>query len=162
MSQRPHSHIEDALKLEADGIIDLYELTPLSGGTIYFKSDAEAIWRGVLYESLPCSMAGEEFKTEGTPTPKFTIGQEDVDLLAFKGLVNDGHLDGALLVRKRVLLDDLVNNRDIKHSTYFRVKRVESYTRSAIQLQMATFSTAHSQTVPFRQYVPPAFPWVEL
>jgi hypothetical protein len=27
---------------------------------------------------------------------------------------------------------------------------------------LATWSGAVSQTVPFRQYVPPAFPWVDL
>ena len=162
MTTIPTTHVEDALKLEADGKVHLFELMPLGGGTMFFKSDNEAYWRGQLYESVPCALTGEEFKTEGTPTPKFTIGQPDVDLLAFKGLVNDGHLDGATLVRKIVLLDDLVNNRDIKQVSYFRVKRIDQYSRSQILMTLASFSSAVSQQLPFRQFIPPDFPWVDL
>jgi phage-related protein len=158
----PVSHVEDALKLQADGKIHLFELSPLSGGTIYFKSDNEVTWQGHTYEAIPCALTGEEFKTEGTPTPKFTIGQEDVDLLQFKGLVNDGHLDGATLVRKIVLLDDIINNRNVKQTAYFRVKRIDEYSRTKIAVTLASFSAALSQTLPFRQYVPPAYPWVDI
>ena len=158
----PISHVEDALKLQADAKIHLFELTPVTGGTIYFKADNEATWRGQLYEGIPCAITGEEFSTEKAPTPRLTIGQEDLDLLPFKGLINDGHLDGATLVRKTVLLDDLINDRNIYQRTTWRVKRPDSYSRSKISLVLATYSTAHNQTVPFRQYMPPAFPWVDL
>ncbi|AGH48894.1 hypothetical protein G432_05835 [Sphingomonas sp. MM-1] len=89
MTAFPPSHVDGALKLRADGKIHLFELSPLGSGTIFFKSDNPVTWRGNTYESVPCALTGEEFKTEGTPTPKFTIGQEDVDLLAFKGLIDD-------------------------------------------------------------------------
>jgi phage-related protein len=158
----PQTHVEDALKLKADGRIHLFELSPLSGGTIYFKDDNDVTWQGNTYEGLPCSLSGEEFRTEGTPTPKLTIGQDNLDLLPFKGLINDGKLDGATLVRKTLLLDDLINNRNIKQVTTFRVKRIDEYSRTKITVTLASFSQAQSQTLPFRQYVPPAFPWVDL
>jgi hypothetical protein len=158
----PLNHVEDALKLQADGKVHLFELSPLSGGTIYFKTDNDVTWRGNLYEGLPCALTGEEFSTEGTPTPRLTIGDENVDLLPFKGLIHDGHLDGATVVRKTVLVDDLINDRNIFQRTTFRVKRPEGYSRTKIPLVLATWSGAVSQTVPFRQYVPPAFPWVDL
>lgn len=162
MSTLPQSHIEDALKLQADGKVHLYELSPVTGGTIYFKQDNTLTWLGQEYEGLPCQITGEEISTEKMPTPRMTIGMEDLDLLPFKGLIHDGHLDGATLVRKIVLLDNLLNNRNIYERTTFRVKRPDSYSRTKISLVLATYSTANSQTIPFRQYIPPAFPWVDL
>lgn len=157
----PTSHISDALTLEgADGRVDLYELSPTNGGTIYFTADSPLTWRGRLYEAIPCSLTGEEFDLEKTPEPQLRIGQENLDLLPFKGLVFDGHLEGATLVRKRVLLDNLINNRDIKQTTYFRVKRVGEYSRIAISLILSSYSSAVRQTLPFRQFLPPEFPYV--
>ena len=158
----PISHVEDALKLTADGKVSLFELTPVTGGTIYFTPDSPVTWRGHEYEGLPCAVTGEETSTEKSPTPRMTIGQENMDLLPFKGLINDGHLDGGLLVRKKVLLDDLQNNRNIFERTVWRIKRPDSYSRTKISLVLASYSTAHNQTVPFRQYMPPSFPWVDL
>lgn len=163
MPSLPQNHVEDSLKLQgADGRVHLYELSPLSGGTIYFKPDNPLTWQGHLYEGLPCAITGDEISTEKSPTPRMTIGQENLDLLPFKGLIHDGYLEGATLVRKIVLLDDLINDRNIKRTSYFRVKRVESYSRSSISIVLATFSGAVNQTLPFRQYLPPNFPWVDL
>ena len=158
----PPSHIEEAMKLTADAEIDLYELSPLSGGTVYFKADNPVTWLGQEYEGLPCVLTGEEDSLDKTPMPRMTLGQEDVDLLPFKALVFDGHLDGAILVRKRVLLDNLLANANIKQTTTWRVKRIPEYSRSKITLILASFSAAQHQTVPFRQYLPPDFPWVDL
>lgn len=162
MSNIPISHVEDALKLSADGIIPLFELTPITGGTIYFTPDSPVTWQTREYEGLPCAVTGEEQSTEKSPTPRMTIGAENMDLLPFKGLINDGHLDGGLLVRKEVLLDDILNNRNIFKRTVWRIKRPDNYSRTKISLVLATYSTAHNQTVPFRQYLPPDFPWVDL
>lgn len=162
MSSIPQSHVEDALKLTGDGKVSLFEMTPTSGGTLYFTPDSPVTWRDNDYEGIPCAVTGEEMSTEKSPTPRLTIGQENLDLLPFKGLINDGHLDGATLVRKEVLVDDLLNNRNVFRRTVWRIKRPDSYSRSKISLVLATYSTAHNQTVPFRQYLPPAFPWVDL
>lgn len=160
----PQSHVDDALKLIADGEVYLYEIWPLAGGTIYCKSDNDVDWQGHTWEGLPIGFTGEELvTTDGSrPTPRMTIGQQDVDLLPFKGLMFDGGMDYAKIVRHLVKVDDLVNNRNIKQTTYWRVKRVESYSRTKISLVVASFSGAVSQTLPFRQYIPPAFPWVEI
>ena len=163
MPTLPQSHVDDALKLTADGKVPLYELSPISGGTVYFTPDSDVTWQGQLYEGLPCQLSGEEISSEkSSPTPRLVIGQENLDLLPFKGLVNDGYLDGALLVRKKVLVEDLKADLNVCERTVFRVKRPDNYSRTVISLVLATYSTAHDQTVPFRQYVPPAFPWVDL
>lgn len=158
----PTTHVEDALKLQADGKVHLFELTPLGSGTIYFKNDNEVTWQGQTYEGIPVQLTGEEYSTESTPTPRLQIGQDDLDLLPFKGLINDGYLDGGTVVRKIVLLSDLLANLNVKQTTYYRIKRVESYSRTKVSLVLAPFSAAISQVLPHRQYIPPAFPHVDL
>ena len=159
----PISHVEDAHKLQADAEIHLYQIFPLSGGTVYIKNDNPYTWLGNLYEGLPCAITGEKASADvSTPTPRMTIGQENLDLLPFKGLINDGYLDGARIVRHTVLLQNMLANANIKLTHHFRVKKVESYSRSRISLLLSTYSGAINQSFPIRQYVPPAFPWVEL
>ncbi len=163
MAAPPINHVQDAQKLIADAKISLFQLYPLSGGTVYFKADNPVTWLGQLYEGLPCEVTGEKYSADvSTPTPRLAIGQENMDLLPFKGLIHDGYLDGAKIVRHKVLLDDLLANNNVKETTEFRVKRVENYNRSQIILVLTTYSGATGQTFPHRQYLPPAFPWVRL
>lgn len=158
----PPEHVADSLKLQADGRVDLFRLEPLTGGVILFTSDSDVTWQGELYEGIPMAFTGEEFDLEKAPNPELSIGQENVDLLPFKGLINDGYLEGGTLVRHRVLVDDIKNNRNVKQTSYFRIKRVSEYSRRSIRIILSSYSQAHNQTIPFRQYVPPAFPWVDL
>ena len=164
MTQIPISHIEDAHKLDADAKISLYELSPSVGsGTIYFKNDDDILWRGTKYEGIPLTLDGEVFTSQGTsPQPTLVIGQQDVDLSAFKPLIWSGGLDNARIVRHRVLLDNLLNNRNIKETSTFRVKRIDGYSASQIKLSLAVFSPTGPTTLPFRQYIPPDFPFVVL
>lgn len=157
----PLSHVEDSQKLVADGLIDLFEITPTSGGTLYFKPDNTMTWLGNQYLGIPCGLTGLKKSAETVSSqPRLTIGQENIDLSIFKPLVFDGHLDGAILVYKEVLLDHVIANSDIKRTMVFRVKRVEGYSRTKITLGLSTASDAMSFTLPNLQYYPPDFPAV--
>lgn len=159
----PPSQVADAHKLRADGKVRLYQIQPVTGGSIYLKHDATWTYLGTTYEGVPCSITGEKFSADvSTPTPRMTIGQEDVDLLPFKGLIHDGALDGARIIRDEVLLNDFLNNINSRKRTFFRVKRVEGYSRTKITLLLSTATGASNQTYPFRQYTPPSFPWVDI
>lgn len=164
MTSIPTEHIVDSQLLVADAEIDLFQLTPLDGsGTIFFKPDNEVTWRGQLYEGLPMAFTGLKKSVDnGTLQPKLTIGDGAVDLSPFKPLVYDGYLDGATVVHIHLLLDNLVNNRNIREEREYRVKRVPSYSRRSIELQLSTSSDALGFTLPHRQYYPPAFPAVML
>ena len=161
-TQLPPSHIDDALSLKADAKIDLFQLQPLAGGTVYFKADNPVTWQGDEYEGLPCSIGGDEMDIEKRAEPTLQIGQEDLDLLPFKGLIHDGLIDGATIVRRTVLLQDILDDQPLAQVRYYRVKRIESYSRTQLSLVLASFSGANSQTIPFRQYLPPDFPYVNL
>ena len=159
----PYNQIVDGHKLDQDGFVSLFEILPLSGGAIHIKNGPEYEYLGILYEELPVQLVGEKWAADGsTRTPRLVVAQPDWDRLPFKGLINDGFLEGARITRHQVLLEDMLNNIDSKRTTYYKIKRVENYTRTNISLLLSSYSGAVRQTYPFRQYVPPSFPWVVL
>lgn len=164
MADIPIEHIKDSHKLLADGRVDLFELTPSGGtGVVRFKNDNDVTWRGQLYRGLPCSMTGEKRTADtGLSMPRLQIGQPNIDLSEFKPLVFDGYLDNAIVVKQTVLLDNLLNNRLIRELSTYRVKRVEQYSRSQISLQLATLSDSLGFSLPYRQFLPPGFPSVQM
>jgi phage-related protein len=159
----PADHIHDAHKLEADAEIDLFELTPNDGsGTIRFKNDNPAEWQGNLYEGIPLVFTGFKKSVDGSAlSPKLTIGDGSLDLSPFKPYAYDGYLDDGIVKHMVVLLDNLLNDRNVKTVQMYRIKRVPLYHRLSIELQLATASDALGFTVPYRQYYPPAFPAVQ-
>lgn len=160
----PTEHIADSHKLLADGIVELFELTPSGGtGTIRFKPDNDVSYMGNLYSGVPCVLSGEKRTAEaGISMPKLQIGQANIDLSLFKPLIVDGYLDNAVILRHRVLLDNLINNRPIRETNSYRVKRIEQYSRTIITLQLATLSDSLGFQMPYRRYMPPAFPSVKM
>jgi phage-related protein len=164
MTTIPTEHIVDSHKLQADARIDLFELTPSGGsGVLRFKSDNNVTWRGNLYSGVPLSLSGEKKTADsGVSMPKLRIGQENVDLSQFKPLINDGTLDNAVIIKITVLLDNLINNRLIREVSTYRVKRVEEYSRSHVSMQLATLSDSLGFQLPYRQFLPPAYPSVQM
>lgn len=164
MGALPPEHIADSQLILADGRIDLFEMTPSGGtGVIRFKNDNDVTWRGNLYTGVPLTLTGEKKTSDvGLSMPKLQIGQANVDLSLFKGLVYDGYLDNAIIVRMTVLLDNIINNRLIREVNTYRVKRVEQYGRSQILMQLATLSDSLGFSLPYRQFLPPAFPSVQM
>jgi phage-related protein len=160
----PLEHVKDSHQLLADGRVELFELTPSGGtGVVRFKNDNDVTWRGQTYTGIPCSMSGEKKSSDiGLSMPKLQIGQPNIDLSQFKALVYDGYLDNAIVVKMTVLLDNLLNNRLIREINTYRVKRVEQYSRTQISLQLATLSDSLGFSIPYRQYLPPAFPSVQM
>lgn|SRR3990167_3639267 len=160
----PATHIEDAHKLQADGRIDLYELTPAIGvGVLRFTHASDITWGGNIYTGIPVAMTGEKKTADGSASaPKMVIGQENINLSAFKPLISDGGLDLARITRHRVLRVNIETDTAISELSIFRVKRVESYSRLQIILQLASDTESMSFTLPFRQFVPPDFPSVSV
>lgn len=164
MNPIPPSHVADAHALVAEGRVDLWSLTPAGEtATVNFKADNTVVFRGIEYAGLPLSLSGEKRTSEqGLGMPKLTIGQPDIDLSLFKPMIYDGWLDNAVLIRRTVLTNHLIANLDISQNREYRVKRVEQYSRTQIVIQLATLSDSLGFTMPYRLYLPPAFPSVKL
>lgn len=161
MSAFPTEHITDAHKLVADGVVELFQLSPPTGGTLYFKNDNDVTWQGNTYTGLPVSLTGLEDSAQGgSMQPKMIIGELNRDLSVFKPLVNDGHLEGALLTYIRVLRDHVISNANIKKLDFFTVQKVAGYSRAQVSLQLSRSSDNARFTIPHRQILPPGFPAV--
>lgn len=157
----PPEQIADAHKLQADAEIFLYELTPNVGGTIYFKSDNPIDWRGNTYEGIPLQFTGSSRTTEvGTGRPTLAIGDTNLDLGPFKPLLFDGYADGALIIRRRVLLDALLANLNQSYDEYYKVRQTSDYGRSSITFELARSADSLDFSFPFHQYYAPDFPSV--
>jgi len=154
----------DSHSLINDGTVDLFDLTPAGGtGVVRFKADNDVTWRGLAYTGIPLALSGEKRSSDvGLTMPKLTIGQPNIDLSLFKGMVYDGYLDNAVITRSHLLVDNLVNNRLIRETQVYRVKRVEQYSRSQIVMQLATLSDSLGFSMPYRTYMPPGFPSVQM
>lgn len=164
MTTIPIEQVRDSHELVADGRVDLFELTPSGGtGTLRFKDGNDVTWLSNLYTGLPIQVTGEKRSSDsGLSMPKMIIGQNNIDLSLFKALVFDGYLDNAIIVRHTVLLTHIIGNNNIRQTDTFRVKRVDQYSRTQITLQLATISDSLGFQMPYRSYLPPAFPSVLL
>jgi phage-related protein len=162
--QLPAGHISDSLKLDADGRVTLFELTPSVGSGVFrFKEGADATWLSNLYQGVGMGFSGDRRSGDGTSAlPKLTIGGDNMDLGALKPLLFDGSIDGGLVRRAQLLLDDLVNNRNISFDTWYRVKRVEDYSSRKVGIVLAPYAESFGAKLPRRKFVPPAFPYVSL
>lgn len=160
----PEEHIIDSQSMSADAEIDLFELYPAVGTEVLrFKNDNTVEWLGETYEGLPLEITGEGRNADrGFAQATLVIGQPNIDLSAFKPLIAGGLLDGGRIDKHTVLLDHLIGNDNIRRTLTYKIKRVESYSSSLITVVLSTFSPSGSSTFPFRQFVPPAFPFVRL
>lgn len=157
----PPQQIRDAHSLQADAEIFLYELSPSSGGTIYFKSDNSLTWQSHEYEGVPLQFKGASRSTEvGSGRPTLVIGDLNLDLGPFKPLLFDGYVDGATLVRRLVLLEAIEQNLNESYDEYYKVRYPSDYGRSSITLELARSADSLDFTYPFHQYYAPDFPTV--
>src|SRR3546814_4375607 len=81
--------------------------------------------------------------------------------MALKPLLFDGSLDGGTVVRHRILIDDLVNDRLITTTDEYRIQHISGYSRSQIGLVLARQADALNFSLPFQQYFSPDFPSVK-
>ena len=164
MSQRPAEHIDDSLKLIADGEVVLFEITPSDGtGVLRIKPDNDVTWLGHTYTGIPMQLTGEKRQSDtGFANPRLTIGQENIDLSIFKPLIADGSLDNAKIKKITVLLDNIENNRDVKETMTYRVKQVQGYSSIQISLLLATYSDSLGFDLPIMAYDQPDFQAVQM
>jgi len=162
MTTIPIEQIQDAHLLQADGEVYLYELSPSEGtGTVRIKDDNTVTYRGKVYEGLPLKFEGESYSSDGTVSqPTLTIGDQQINLMALKPLLFDGAMDGGVVIRHRILLDDLINNRLILTTDEYRIQRIPEYSRSQISFTLARQADSLNFSIPFSQYYTPDFPSV--
>lgn len=161
---RPADHIEDSLKLTADGEVVLWKIEPSgSTGTMYLKNDKSESWQGQLYTGVPIKISGEKKQSDaGLGKPRLVIGNNEVDISDFKPLIFDGGLDNATITKITVLHENFLADLDVKEEMIYRVKLVENYTSNQVTMLLATRSDSLDFSLPIRSYDQPDFQAVQL
>lgn len=157
------TNIQNAQKLAPDGEVILFELTTRGGTTVYLKNGPDVFYLGNEYTGVPVNLGAEKRSVEGgNERPTFSIGGDNVDLSALKPALYSGQVDGGTLVKHIVQVADLIANTNVKITSQYRIKQIQSYSRMKVNLILARFSPSNQTTVPYRKYTRPAFPYVKL
>lgn len=155
-------HIQEAMKLEAQGYRALYfmRLRPrgLPDVLLYFTPTQEVTWQGKKFESFPCHVTGyRRASDEEMSRPKFSVINPDG---VFTKYAHEGWLDNAEIVRYMVLKEHLEGdiNSFVKHT--WRISKVIAATKDLVTAELRGATDGQMFTLPAGQYLPPKFPQV--
>lgn len=154
----PVSHIEEALKLEADAAIDLFTIT-LRGGTILrFRNGPSITWQGHLYEGLASELSGEGLSAEDEKNrPTLTVLNPEK---LFGSFAAEGLLDLALVVRRRVMQRHLLDDVGLSQQRIWILGRIVLVNSQVIRVELRSPLDMPAWKTPNSFYMPPEYPFV--
>lgn len=172
----PEEHLEDAQKLIADGIVQLYEIKLADGTYRYFKPDNSVRWNNKDWMGLPILFEGySTAQGDSYSRPTLSIANPDninnLDGNARSTLSSlvlptesypYGLLNRAVINRYLVLYEDLINNRPIYQKKTWIVWFIKTINKNMIQVELRNPMDGVNFNVPARMYIPPEFPFVTL
>jgi lambda family phage minor tail protein L len=160
ISDAPSSHVVDANQLQADGIVELWEINLADGSVIRVKNNNLVTWRGNDYEAFAIQITGEAQSNDSeVARPTLSIVNPEG---AFSPAIHSGQLNKATVVRKRVLYNDLVNNRNVFQQHSWTLSRVLSLNKNLATFQLRSVGDMQFFVIPPRMFTPPDFPQVSL
>jgi len=166
----PSSHVDEGLKLTADGEVDLWEIAlknvPNNGvAVLRFRDgpmDRTTSWNGKTWEHLSCKFSGQKKSSESERN------RPTLRLMNPLGLFNESafeaRFDGAVIQRFTVLRKHLESGMVIANNEIFFIGRVKDLiTGQSISFELRTLSDGPDQLVPARMFAPgDGFPFVTL
>lgn len=161
-STAPVSHKQEAQKLTADSLVDLYTVALKNVPVIFrFKNDNEVTWLGQKYEGMACKMAGDDRSADGEESRPLL--QVMNPLGVFNAAAVKGQLDLARVTRRRVKYYNLINNVAIYEQRMWYVGRIrELISGQSISLELRNMTEGANFQIPCRMFIPPEFPMVSL
>lgn len=152
--------LDDAQKLTADGMVELYEIELNPTGMLFLKIEDEVEWQGRTYEAIGIQMTGTQRSVDGEQSrPKLHVSNPEG---RFSALTKTGVLEKALVHRKRVLRKHLDEDTNIFLQQTWYISRVAEITSERISCELRSLSDGQFFTVPSRVFMPPEFPTVTL
>ena len=175
-SSIPDSHLEDAQKLIADGIVQLYEIKLANNTYLHLKSDNSVQWNGETWSGLPILFEGySTAQSDSYSRPTLSIANPDTinendgstrsTLSSLVLPTKDypyGLLNRAVVNRYLVLYDDIVNDRPIYQKKTWIIWFIKTINKDLIQVELRNPMDGVNFDVPARMYIPPEFPFVTL
>ena len=157
----PQVHATDAVSLTADGIVELFHIILYPGTThLYLKDNDNVTWNGNVYEGIPIQLRGTGSSADATVVrPTLNIFNPNA---MFSAQVASGTIEGAEVIRYRVLRSNLSASTPIFIQHSWRVIRVSQLTRYNISLELREDIDGPNFLTPARMYMPPEFPSVTI
>lgn len=153
-------HLDDAHRLESDGYVHLFTIELIPSGVLHLKNGPARTWQGSLYEEWGLKLDGVARAADDQRVrPKLTVANPEG---LFSALIAEGKLDGATVLRTRVLHDDLVHDRPYGREERWTVSRIASLTKTLATFELRNQLDGPFFTVPARMFLPPEFPSVSL
>lgn len=157
----PVEHFEDALELDADGYVSLFEIH-LSGSdtVLYLKQSKTRTWQGNTYEGTGIKIEGVgKYADDTVSRPKLTVFNPNG---VFSSLVDQGYIDSATVVRYQVLAKHVETDQAIYRRNQWKVSRIIGIKVPFIMLELRTLTDGQIFLTPARMFIPPEFPAVSL
>lgn len=172
----PETQLEDAQKLIADGIVQLYEITLADNSKIYLKQDNSITWNGHTWTGIPILFEGySTAQGDSYSRPTLSIANPDNvneldgsvrSTLSSLVLPIDGYpyglLNRAKVTRYIVLYEDLRADRAIYQKKEWIIWFIKTINKNVIQVELRNYMDGVNFDVPARMYIPPEFPFVTL
>lgn len=157
----PAAHFADALKLDADAYVELFEIILADKSTkIYLTLNHDKFWQGHTYEGTGVQMDGvAAYSDDQVSRPKMTIFNPEG---VYSYLIDQGLLDGATVARIRLLKEHLDSDQPIYRKQQWKVSRVASVRNHTIGLELRDMFDGQMFITPGRMFIPPDFPMVSL
>lgn len=159
----PVSHLQEAQKLTADALVDLFQVSLKGKTTVFrFRDGPSVEWQNYNYEGLSCSLTGDSRSADGEEArPSLRVMNP---LGIFNEAAMNGDLDLATVTRRRLLRQHLEGNVAISTSRMWYVGRVrELISGQLITLELRSMTEGANFQIPVRQFTPSeGFPFVTL
>ena len=157
----PASHIEDANKLTADAKIDLFCIVLLDKVTkLFLKQDDTRTWQGDSYEGTAIKVSGvAQYADDQSSRPSLMLYNPRG---VFNTFIDQGLVEGATVIRYRLLKAHLDADLPIYQRQKWKVSRIASMRGNALALELRDMLDGQIIITPARMYMPPDFPVMSL
>ena len=162
----PESHREESMKLEARGIVELFQIEmrrPLDGTvlTLNISPTNEKTWQGIVWNNdTPCHIAETGFTSTGEVVrPKFSIVNPDG---TWSRYVHQKYADNAIVKRFRVLVPHLEDNLNIYQLSSWRLSKIVSLSKNLVVAELRTLLDGQTFKIPADTFRPPKYPTVSV
>lgn len=165
----PIEHIRDSNTLEGDAYIYLYEIQLYPSGFMYLCADRTLTWQGKEYNLWGVRLTGVSSSSDDeTSRPKLSLANFTYDLEGepVRGVLStlqaQNAIEGATVIRRKVLRANIENNINVKEEKRWKVSRIASENPDLVVLELRNTLDGPRFTIPARKFSPPEFKQVKL
>ncbi len=158
------THIQEAMKLEADGYAHLFfiRMTPPGQPEVILTlcPNKTVTWQGYTWETYAVNLTDYSRNSSGEMSrPKFSVGNPEG---VFSRYVHARWMDNAEVIRYRVLGQHLSANVNSFLKNTWRVRRALSLSRTLAVFELGEVVDGPFFLLPGRAFYPPEFPTVSI